>query len=354
MTTKTLPRKKKFINSINYFRGLAIILIVLGHSYDLAHWNVSNHLESLLYAFIKNATVYFVFISGFLYYYIFYHKFNYKKFMIKKAQYVLLPYLLISVIPILFTVFMLDGGSILPNSLRDRPVMAIIWYFLTGKVTTAYWYIPMAMLLFAISPLINLIIRANVVLPVALFFVPISMIIHRPIDNINVFQSLTYFFPVYLIGVWSSINNKQIYAYLKDNRKKIILALIAIALGVIQVWVFNQEGNFHKAFWLVTVPDVNLLQKIVLCFLFMSLLDNYENTNITVINKTAETSFAIYFIHPLLINTLFKIVSGRGLNYEGNFFTLILTTIAMVISSMAIAFCIKAVLKKKSRYLIGW
>ena len=86
MVVKSPPKKKKFINSINYFRGLAIVLIVAGHCYDLAYYEPVNNFDSLLFALIKNATVYFVFISGFLYYHIFYHKFDYKKFMLKKAQ----------------------------------------------------------------------------------------------------------------------------------------------------------------------------------------------------------------------------------------------------------------------------
>ena len=180
------------------------------------------------------------------------------------------------------------------------------------------------------------------------------MIIHRPIDNLNAVHSLIYFFPVYLIGVWSSINNKKIYAYLKDNKKKAILVLAAIALGLIQVLVFNQTGNFHKELLSLTVPDVNLLQKICLCFLFMSLLDNYEDTNITAINKTAETSFAIYFIHPFFITVLYAVLSKLNISFQGNFLTLIVATAIATLGSMAIAFCIKAVLKKKSRYLIGW
>ena len=354
MMHKALPKKKRFINSINYFRGLAIILIVLGHSNDLARYDMSSNLEALLLALIKNSTVYFVFISGFLYHHIFYHRFNYKKFMIKKTQYVLLPYLLISIIPIMLTVFMLDGGQVLPDSLRDRPLLAIIWYFFTGKVIVAYWYIPMAMLLFAISPLVNLIIRSNIVLPVVLFLLPISVMVHRPLNNLNAFHSLVYFFPVYLIGVWSSINQKKIYAYLKDNQKKIILALIALTFAVIQIWVFKQENSFYKDFWSITVPDVNLLQKITLCFLFISILDNYEDTNFVILNKIAETSFAIYFIHPFILNILAAVFSRLDLNYEGNFFTFIFVALGMIIGSMAIAFAIKAVFKKKSRYLIGW
>ena len=354
MVINSPAKKKKFINSINYFRGLAIVIIVLGHSFDLAHWNISNSFEQLVYALSLNGTVYFIFISGFLYYHIFYHRFDYRKFMIKKAQYVLLPYLLFSIIPVVLTVFFAGGGEALPNNLRNQPFMAIFWYLATGKIIMAYWYIPMAMLLFAASPVVNLIIRSGRTLEVFLLLLPISLIVHRPIDNLNVFHSLIYFFPVYILGVWSSINNKAIYAYLKGNKKKATITLLVIILGLIQVFFLNQAGNFHKDFWSLTVPDVNLIQKILLCFLFISILDIYENTNFSIINKVAETSFSIYFIHPFVINIAYSVIERAKLDYQGNILTLIVTTLLVVAVSMAIAFTIKAVLKKNSRYLIGW
>lgn len=348
-------KKKKFINSINYFRGLAIIIIVLGHSFDLAQWNISSNFEMFIHALSLNGTVYFVFISGFLYYHIFYHRFNYKKFMLKKMQYVLLPYVLISLIPILLVVFSGNGNSDhLPMILKNNSLLAIIWYFVTGKIILAYWYIPMAMLLFAFSPLVNLIIKSNKTIEVFLLLLPISLIVHRPLDNLNALHSLIYFFPVYILGVWSSINNQAIYKYLRGNIKKIGIVVLIILLGLIQVSIFQQTGNFHKNFWSITVPDVNLIQKILLCFLFMSILDKYENTNFRLVNKIAETSFAIYFIHPFVVQSLLNILSRFNISYQGDFFTLILATFLITITSMTIAFSIKAVLKKNSRYLIGW
>ena len=348
------PPKKKFLNSINYFRGIAIILIVLGHCYGLSGWNISNNVEKIFYSLTLNGSVYFVFISGFLYYHIFYQRFNYKKFMLKKIQFVLVPYLVCSAIPILDAVFFDGGGVFLPAGLRDRPFLAIIWYLITGRIFDSYWYIPMAMLLFAISPLINLIIKSDRVLKAILFLLPISLIVHRPVANINAIHSLIYFLPIYLLGIWSSINNKRIYSYLRDNKKKVILLLAAIALGVIQVLVFQESGNFHKEFWSVTLPDINLIQKILLCFLLMSILDLYEDADIISLKKTAETSFAIYFIHQFLINGIMSVADKLNWTYQGNFFTLILATFLITTGSMAIAYSVKAIFQKNSRYLIGW
>jgi len=208
--------------------------------------------------------------------------------------------------------------------------------------------------MFAISPGINFLIRSKYLIYTILGMIPISMIIHRPKLNINPLHSLVYFLPVYLLGIFCSIHQKQIYTFLKSNRVKISILLLVVGLGLVQILIFNVNGNFSKSFWSVTIPDVNLIQKILLCFLLMSILDNFEDTDITSIKKTAETSFAIYFIHPFLLKPLTRLVRSWDSNFQGNLFTLILATLAVVTLSMAIAYLVKLVFKRNSRYLIGW
>lgn len=357
MIAQQLPKSRKFLNSINYFRGIAIIVIVMAHSYGVAHWNVyhnPNIFEKFFYSLNLNGSVFFVFISGFLYNHIFYAKFDYQKFMLKKVKYVLLPYLICSAIPIWQTVFLHDGGHFLPNVLQDRPLFSILWFICTGRAVYAYWYIPMIMLIFAISPLINYLIRSQHLLNVFFWLLPISMIVHRPVNNMNPVHSLVYFLPVYLLGIYTSIHQQQIYSYLKSNRNKIIILLIALGLGIIQVLIFNQSGNFNKSFFSVSVPDINLIQKILLSFLLLSVLDNYEQAELKSMKKTAETSFAIYFIHPFLINPLSQLTKNLPWQFQGNLLTLLIATFVMVTMSMAIAYGFKIILKQNSRYLIGW
>ncbi|MEO1506851.1 MAG: acyltransferase family protein, partial [Cyanobacteria bacterium J06633_23] len=80
----------------------------------------------------------------------------------------------------------------------------------------------------------------------------------------------------------------------------------------------------------------------------------YEHTNFSILNKVAETSFAIYFLHPFLLNAAFSLLTKLNFNYQGNFLIWIFVAFTTVITSMALAVGIKAVLKKRSRYLIGW
>ncbi|MGF1541677.1 MAG: acyltransferase family protein [Pleurocapsa sp.] len=344
--------KKKFINSINYFRGIAIVLIVLGHCYELSNWQVAHKFEKVFYSLTLNGSVYFVFISGFLFHHIFFNRFDYQKFMSKKLQYVLLPYLFFSIVPIIYIVFLGNGGQLLPSKLQDRPILSVAWYLLTGSISYAYWYIPMAILLFAISPLIITLVKNNYLLKAICFFLAISLTIHRPVDNINTIHSLIYFLPVYLLGIYSSINQQKIYSYLKN--KRIAILLIAIALGFVQVYLFKETGNFHKDIFTIDVPDINLIQKLLLCFLFMSILDDYETSDLPSLKKTAETSFAIYFIHPWVIDIIISLTKRFNLDYQGNLLTLIVSTSIVLIISIAIAMGIKRVLSKNSRYLIGW
>ena len=361
--------KRKFLNSINYFRGIAIIIIVMTHSYGVAHWNVytaPNLFEKLFYSFNLNGSVFFVFISGYLYNHIFYPNFEYKKFLVKKAKFVLLPYLICSTLPIIYTVFdrqnewlfnfvFVNGGKgFLPDGMLEQPLKAIGWFLITGRAVYAYWFIPMIAIVFLISPLINSLIKSGHLLKVIIFLLPISMIVHRPILNINPLHSLVYFLPVYLLGIYSSINRKKILVALESTQSKIALMLVSISLILIQVLVLNSWGNFNKVFFSITIPDINIIQKILLCFLFISLLDNLEETNINTLKKTAQTSFAIYFIHPFLIRPLTRLPNVLGFDFQGNLFTLIIATAVMVGLSIAIAQLIKLIFKKNSRYIIGW
>ncbi|MEM7757697.1 MAG: acyltransferase [Cyanobacteria bacterium P01_A01_bin.40] len=363
------PVKSKFLNSINYFRGIAIIIIVMTHSYGIAHWNIhhnSSIFERFFYSLNLNGSVFFVFISGYLYHHIFYPRFNYNIFLLKKVKFVLLPYLFCSTLPIMYTVFDLHhewifnivfdsgGRDFLPNTIQDRPSLAIIWFLVTGRAVYAYWFIPMVMILFAISPAINYLIKSPYLPQIILLMVTISMVIHRPVHNMNPLQALIYFLPIYLLGNYASINRQRILAFLKQKTVKIYLICLSILLGLVQVIIFDISGNFSKNFLAITVPDVNLIQKILLCFLLISVLEIWESTEIKSLKKTAETSFAIYFIHPFLIRPLTRLSRNLGFEFQGNILTLLIATMLMILLSIAIAQIIKLVFQKNSRYLIGW
>ncbi len=350
-----------FINSINYFRGIAILLIVAGHSYTLAGFTPSNLFERTTANLLTGGTALFVFISGFMFHHVFSKKFNYRKFMVKKMQNVVLPYLFLSIYPIWDIIKYQRFSSTLGI---ESAWAALVFYPRTGLHLTAYWYIPFAVVLFLASPLFLELMNSRYKEFLIVGGLALSALIHRPLYNINVFQSFIYFSPVYLMGMWASMNKAEIYGKFR-NREWIFLAL-ALLFAIFQgefasytpmegITTFPKAvesgyvGNFHKHIFVYNGIDFMILQKVSLCFFFMVFLRRFEDRSIPFLNFTAKYSFAIFFLHCYLI-LWGERIGGLA---QGNILTLLLTTLVISLVSASAAFVIKKVLPRYSRRLIG-
>lgn len=97
-------RSNNYFYEINYFRGVSIFFIVWGHILGLLYSIYPSSAKTQLYFFyrtfgavVQGDTAFFVFISGFLFYKVFYLKgFNYKVFVKSKVLKVLLPWFIIT------------------------------------------------------------------------------------------------------------------------------------------------------------------------------------------------------------------------------------------------------------------
>jgi len=75
-----------FLNSINYLRAIAIIIIVAGHCDGLSGWEPNNIVEKSVENLIRGGTDIFMFISGFMFYHIYFRNFDYRGFVRKKYR----------------------------------------------------------------------------------------------------------------------------------------------------------------------------------------------------------------------------------------------------------------------------
>ena len=351
--------KKMFLNSINHFRGLSIVFIVASHCFGVSGWSQGTVYEKIISNIILGGTNLFVFISGFLFHHIFYKNFNYKRFISTKFKNIYSPYLIMSAFPICFYVFMLHRGPyndyffIHTGSLYYEFIRPVCLYLLTGGVITAYWYISFIMIVFLCSPMFITFIetRASVQLGLISAGLIVSMMIHRPVDNLNVLQSVIYFCPIYMTGMVASINRDYIYKTLAG--KEYYLLLIVLLMSFIQVVVFNHYENFHKPPLELSVPDVMIIQKLALCLFFMVFLKRFEQTRIPVINTLAEASFAIFFIHPMILQLLYNADFIMPTKHYG-MFSWLLSVILITFASYCVARCMKFVFGNRSRRIIGW
>ena len=94
-----LLNKKKYLHSINWFRGLAIIFVVLIH---IERRSLDYFFDSdIIGSIVGNGTFFFIFISGYLFWHLV-EKFEYYRYIHTKIKNVLIPYSVILTVTMIF------------------------------------------------------------------------------------------------------------------------------------------------------------------------------------------------------------------------------------------------------------
>lgn len=333
------------INAFDYFRGIAIVLIVAGHAIPNSGWTPGSFTGSVLAWFLRDNSALFVFISGFFFHFIYQGRLTYTDFLKKKAVNVLVPYLILSLSFISFTLLVdnrFPNYQAIQADLNGN-LYQLADHLLNGKAFVPYWYIPFIYLVFILSPAFNLFIKLRLVSQVAVmagFFV-ISMLVKRPMD-FDILMTLVYFLPFYLLGILFSQYKDRFLTFLKIYNLPVLVALAAV-LSVQDYLIMNQ----------LNILDVRVVQKILLIFAFVALLDKFENSQLRFLRFAAASSFAVYFLHPLVFEILHrqKVISTLSGHGFMTFFAVLVITLVM---SMGLAMLIRFILKNKSKYLMGW
>jgi len=349
-------KNELFLNSVHHFRAIAILFIVAGHCFGISGLEFNSPVEKVIANLLTGGTVLFVFISGFLFHHAFYKKYQYKNFVIGKIKTVLIPYVLLGALPVFFFVFRRDGGwdgYFLPNGngLFSEYFVPILKYYWTGSFLTAYWYVPFIITTFILSPLHFWFVKSkpSFQFGITFFLCIASLLIHRPVDNLNTLQSFIYFTPIYLIGILCSVYKNRIYFSL-SGKEHILLALI-IALAYLQS-TLGIVGNYHKDIFEYGGFDIMFVQKIIMCLLFMVFLQRFNTINIKLIHILAATSFAIFFLHPFMLWEI-KRTFGKFIAFNSwvafSFYVMIIVVVCICIAQIS-----KRLLPRYSRFLIGY
>ncbi len=355
-------RMAEYLRSLAFFRGVAIVLIVAGHCFALVDWSAERLPEKLLENLVKGSTVLFVFISGFLFHHVFAPKFQLRRFLGKKLRFVLLPYLTLSLAPVVYFVFIEGAGPFSELIYSGRPglwgehLQPALMYLWTGRHLLAYWYIPFIMVVFALSPVflgyLRLPLWARLLIMGATLIV--AMLVHRPVKNISVLQSVVYFLPAYLLGMNVSLHKRAVLRRLAGKEPWLALAVIGLASA--QLTLYTQYSNLHKQPLEWGGVDILLLQKLIACLLLYALLERLRERELPVLDALASSSFAIFFLHPLLLLGLRRYDTQDWPLFGALPPTLgwLVWVVAVTLACYGVASIIRALLGRYSRYIIGW
>lgn len=298
----TEAKKTKILNYINVFRGLAILLIVAGHTMQFGEIGALN--QRLSVEIFAGGTALFIFISGFLFQHLS-GKYEFKNYMSKKWTNVILPYLWTAIPGILFCfAYPIKYGNALDGL---NPIFQIPMMLSVGRIhNTPAWFIPMIILFFLSSWMLLKLEKKGWLYKLLPFMFLITIFFPRTDVDYNSTLGLTYsakyfaylkyvfmgyihFFSMYVFGMFCSANKNVIDEFWNKRWLFIILMIITACLNIYS----GLNGTWTNG----------TLSKIFLTIIALAYLKHYDEWIISkeklnyALDIIAKYSFGIFFIH---------------------------------------------------------
>lgn len=347
--------KTKILNYINVFRGLAILLIVMGHTMQFGDKNTILHI--IVCEIFCGGTALFMFISGFLFQHLS-SKFEYKNYLSKKWTNVILPYFFTAIPGILLCIF-------LPYAYKNsfvgmNPLLQIPIHLSIGRVhNVPTWFIPMIVCFFLLSWSFLKLEKKNILYKLLPIFFIITIFLQRGIaeyestrDLSHIETYITYikynltgvlhFLSLYIFGMYCSYNKAIINVFYNKRFLLLILMILTSATDIFLMYKY-QYSNYT-------------ISKIFLTMVVLGYLKHYDEIIISkkklnsFLDLIAKYSFGIFFVHWYCFfayNQLFDIKGVLPLLNNNILYTLLLVFIRFIvvtILSMFSLFLIKKIL----------
>lgn len=349
-----MEKKKSFLNYINVFRGLAILLIIMGHTMQFGDGLV----QKINNEIVCGGTALFIFISGFLFQHLS-GKFEYKNYLSKKWTNVILPYFVTSIPGLLFCFYFpvlykntLDGM----NTLLQIPMMLSV-----GRIhNTPTWFIPMIVLFFICSWVLLKLEKKGILYKLLPLLFIITLVCERgsieyeELINMSyldkylaylsyIFTGFIHFFSLYVFGMFCSKYKDVID---KFYSKRLMIASFMLLCAVFDIYL-SQKGIYSNF----------TISKTFLTMLLLGYLKHYDEFILShqklnlVLDFIAKYSFGLFFIHWywfFVYNRIFKLQEVIPLNND--IFQVLLIVIVRFLSvtilSLITLFVLKTILQK--------
>jgi surface polysaccharide O-acyltransferase-like enzyme len=297
-----------FLGYVHSFRGFAILNIVAIHAVVVAlivpaDWNpdTAAPLYVLNETLFHDSTLYFALISGMLFSSIL-HARGYQRFYRNKLLYVLSPYVFCTLV---FSMVRWNsqgtGVLALPSGWSDY-VDSILPNLMHGEAQFTYWYIPVLFFLFAITPLLNRLVRTTGRAAIPVWMVMLSpLAFSRPEFQAGVnqitFGTLIYFTGAYTVGMYLGEDLETRLDYISRYRKPLlaVAASSSVIIAMLQFSQVNRFGHFSLQ------ESLYYVQKLAIAAVVLLWLRDREEAQPRWMSYFANEAFSIYFLHIFFI-----------------------------------------------------
>ncbi len=345
-----MQQKKTFLNYINVFRGLAILLIIMGHSMQFG----SGLIRDINCEIVCGGTALFIFISGFLFQHLS-GKFEYKNYLSKKWTNVILPYFFTAIPGLLFCFYL---PALYKNSFDGLNILAQIPVLLSvGRVhNTPTWFIPMIVLFFFCSWLLlklenkGILYKLLPLMFLVTIFCPRGGIEYEDLISLSysakyfayvkyVLLGFVHFFSLYVFGMFCS-KNKEIIDKFYSRRALIFAGMVSTAACDVYLTQKGIYSNFT-------------ISKTFLTMLLLGYLKHYDEYILAheklnkVLDFIAKYSFGLFFIHwywIFIFNQIFHL--SNVLTGNNCFIIASARFLAVTLLSLITLYILKTILQK--------
>jgi peptidoglycan/LPS O-acetylase OafA/YrhL len=351
----------KFLSYILNLRGAAILFVVGVHSrgnvFDWeSHPTSFNFLSEIFDSHEGNGTVMFIFIGGFLFHYLTHQSFEFRKYIDKKFQYVILPYILISIPIIAYRILTNFDYDALPAGFNDWFFgYQFLYYLVTGLHMAPFWFISAIVLFYLSSPLFHALDNEKFYRYFFPFVFITCLFTFRSVHNANPILSYLHYCPIYLLGMWTAYYKDRIFAHENIALTGLVITFIGVSIAEAMGWVtmptkITFEDVIREG---LLVFNVYMLKAVILCFTVMLILYKFREKRMAFLEIIGEYSFGIFFIHCILIYVSRKIMITLFGPFDFSLLTFLIFFAFILLASTAIVFFIKKLTGRYSRNLIG-
>lgn len=276
ITAKTTAKRLDWIDGC---RAIAIFFIVGFHVLFLVTGRLTGWCY-LLGTVTDSGTVIFVLLAGSLLQYNF-RKFNYFSLLQKKIVSVIAPYVIAST------------GILILHHIKDHDVITIksfCWDILLGTASVPFWFIPMIMVFFLLSPILFWIDKKKLYY----YLIPLLILpfwVGRG-HHYELFHNMLFFFPFFLAGMVLSAYWEMVNRWFNGHKWLIIVLPL---VPMMAAFMYNCEPA-------QTLAKVSITLWVVMIF------GCYGGSSNKVVGLVANNSMAIYLYHNSIIGLLSSFV----------------------------------------------
>ena len=356
--------KKGYLGYVHSFRGFAILNIVAIHAFAFAliiPLNFEPDRTAPMYVLnevlFHDSTLYFALISGLLFSSILRSR-GYRRFYKGKLLYVLSPYIFCTVV---FSMMRWNdtGTGLLagPSGMSDY-LGSIFPNLLSGEAQFTYWYIPVLLFMYAITPLLSKLTGARSYAAIGAWIIMLlPLVFSRPEFESGVNQlnagTLIYFTGAYTLGIYLGEKLEARLDYIALHLKPLIAVavLTSVLIAVLMFADINRFGFFSLQ------ESLFYVQKLCIAAVILLWLRNLAENQPRWMTTFANEAFSIYFLHVFMIVLLADIFWTVIRNPDFQPLSIYLSGwmyfAFALLMSMAVVWLARLLLGKYSRILIG-